>query len=141
MGSHNRGAAITSPHCRAFTDEGTPGEAFFRTVFDEIEVPIDFMQLSLRYGRLDEESRQSRSKEFPISSADLCDRWMWRFYLNFVRGEEIATRIPMEPDQCHEGIWLNWHAYHDSGNRVLRPGRIWYDFLNTNDYEDLPYLW
>jgi hypothetical protein len=135
-----RGVAATSPHWRVFADEGTPGEAFFRTVFDEIEVPIDFGQLSMRYRRLDEASRQTRSKEFPTSSADLCDRWMWRFYLNFVSGEEIATRIPMEPDQCQEEIWRNWRAYRDGDSSVLRPGRIWYDFLNTNDFEDLPHL-
>jgi hypothetical protein len=80
------------------------------------------------------------SKEFPTGSADLRDRWMWNFYLNFVRGEEIATRIPMEPDQCQEEIWLNWRAYRDGDKSVLRPGKIGYDFLNTNDFEDLPLL-
>jgi len=136
------GVAVTSPHWRVFADEGAPGEAFFSTVFDMITLPIEFLHLSMRYQRLDDEARarRVRRKEFPTSSADLIDRWMWNFYLNLVRGEEIATRIPMDPERCRQEILLNWRSYRNGNKRVLIPGKIGYNFLNANDFEDLPHL-
>jgi hypothetical protein len=118
------------------------GEAFFRRVFGPNETVTNFLDLRMYYRGLDETSRESRdrTKEFPASIGDLRNRWMWEFYLNLVRWEPIATRIPMEPDECADEIRLNWRAYREGDNSVLRPGKRGYGFLNTNDFEDLPHL-
>jgi hypothetical protein len=133
------GAATTSPHWRAFTGEGEAGEAFFRTVFDVFQITTSYLYLRMCYRGLDEAARttRSRTKRFPTSTADLCDRWMWKFYLNSVSGQEIATRIPMEPEECAEEIQDDWRAYYHGDSSVLIQSNIMYDFLHSNDFADL----
>ena len=136
------GPAVTNPHWRVFeapTIPGMPlaGDAFFRMVFDYIQ--MDFGYLRTCYRGLDEASRVSRDrrKEFPASVEELRNNWMWKFYLNLVRGQDIAIRIPMEPEECADEIRLNWLAYRNGDSSVLIPGNTGYDFLRRNDFSDL----
>jgi hypothetical protein len=142
-----KGVAATSPHWRVFEAPAIPmllemmegemaGEPFFRTALPYADAVLDFQDLSQCYRGLDEASRESRDKDFPESVRDLHSRWMWKFYLNLVTGQDIATRIPMEPEECANEIRVKWSTYFYGDSSVLIPGNPRYDFLRRNDFGD-----